>query len=328
MGPRVRLLSGVMFVLSWPSQQPSTALIRDPSLACHGPLEGCGHTALCILPLQTTLTQRREKKSKGWGGKEKDEKQRDLMPGVLVAFHEGASIPAPLEGKRRGGWRVGVHSSLLMPWRGVDFGCGTRNEGSPKPLQTRRPGLANALFAYQKARQRGLWVHHFPLAQRSDWPEGLSGSSLSLSLDVLYKTNLDCENKSVIVRKARKQQGESVDRKHVLLWTELNSFELFGESQCQSSQGRKGLFHIFHRCCSFSPWLACRQAAGWHGHCNFQLCPFSKRLRDLCSMSLLGQFSQIGNIISLNIFQPHQKEKKKGFLESNPSRHGEKSIIM
>ncbi|KAG7999969.1 hypothetical protein GBF38_002070 [Nibea albiflora] len=75
------------------------------------------------------------------------------MPGVLVAFHKGASIHAPLEGKRRGGWRVGVHSSLLMPWRGVGFGCRTGNEGRPKPLQTRRPRLANALLASQQARQ-------------------------------------------------------------------------------------------------------------------------------------------------------------------------------
>lgn len=87
------------------------------------------------------------KKSKGWGGKEKSEKERDLMPGVLVGFHKGASIPAPLEGKKRGGWRVGVHSSLLMPWRGVGFGCRRGNEGRSKPLQTRRPRLANALLA-------------------------------------------------------------------------------------------------------------------------------------------------------------------------------------
>lgn len=147
MGPRIRLLSGVMFVLSWPSQQPSTALIRGPVQAHHGPLEGCGYTALCTLPLQTTLTQRGEKRSKGWGGKEKDEKQRDLMPGVLVGFHKGASIPVPLERKKRGGWRAVVHSSLLMPWRGVGFGCRTGNEGKSKPLQTRRPRLANALLA-------------------------------------------------------------------------------------------------------------------------------------------------------------------------------------
>ena len=106
-----------------------------------------------------------EKKSKGWGGREKDEKQKDLMPRVLVAFHKGASIPAPLEGKRRGGWRVGVHSSLLMPWRGIGFGCRTRNEGKPKPLQTRRPRLANALLAIQQAGQRVLWVHHLPQLQ-------------------------------------------------------------------------------------------------------------------------------------------------------------------
>lgn len=66
MGPRVRLLSGVMFVLSWPSQQPSAALIRGPGLARHGPLEGCGYTALCILPLQTSpRTKERKKQAKG-----------------------------------------------------------------------------------------------------------------------------------------------------------------------------------------------------------------------------------------------------------------------
>ena len=74
-------------------------------------------------------------------------KNKDLMPRVLVAFHKEASIPAALEGKRRGGWRIGVHSCLLMPWRGVDFGCRTGNEGRPKPLQTRRPRTVNALLA-------------------------------------------------------------------------------------------------------------------------------------------------------------------------------------
>lgn len=67
-------------------------------------------------------------------------------------------------------------------------------------------------------------------------------------MDVLYKTNLHCENKSVIAIKARKQQGESVYRKHVLLRTELNSFQLFGES-VPVEQGR--LFYTFHRHCSF-----------------------------------------------------------------------------
>lgn len=94
-----------------------------------------------------------------------------------------------------------------------------------------------------------------------------------------------------LYKKSKKITGGAggVDGKHVLLQTKLNSFELFGESWCQSGQGRKGLFHIFHcRCClsGFSPWLARRQAAGWHDRCNFQLCPFSKRLREWCLMSL------------------------------------------
>lgn len=126
--------------------------------ADHRPYQGprpsspwpCGrlwpHCTVCSTTANNPHTKGR-KSSKGRGGKEEDEKQRDLMPGVLVAFHEGASIPAPLEGKGRGGWRVGVHSSLLVPWRGVDFGYRTRNEGSPKPPQTRRPRLANAVFA-------------------------------------------------------------------------------------------------------------------------------------------------------------------------------------
>lgn len=47
-------------------------------------------------------------------------------------------------------------------------------------------------------------------------------------------------------------------------------------------------------------------------------------------MSLLGQFSLIGNITSINTFQPQQKEKKKknDFLQNNPSRYGVKSIIL
>ncbi|CAB1444806.1 unnamed protein product [Pleuronectes platessa] len=45
---------------------------------------------------------------------------------------------------------------------GIGFGCRTRNEGKPKPLQTRRPRLANALLAVQQAGQRVLWVHHLP----------------------------------------------------------------------------------------------------------------------------------------------------------------------
>lgn len=89
-------------------------------------------------------TKEREK-SAGWGGKEKNREIWCL--GSWLLSIKGPPVPAPLEGKGRGGWRVGVHSSLLMPWRGVGFGCRTRNEGRPKPLQTRRPRLANALLA-------------------------------------------------------------------------------------------------------------------------------------------------------------------------------------
>lgn len=54
--------------------------------------------------------------------------------------------PSPILWRKRGGRRVGLHSSLLMPWRGVDSGCATGNEDRPKPLQTHRPQQANALL--------------------------------------------------------------------------------------------------------------------------------------------------------------------------------------
>lgn len=202
-----------------------------------------------------------------------------------------------------------MHSSLLMPWRGVGFGCRMGNEGRPKPLQTRRPRLANAPLAYRRV--SGSIT--FPQTKALTDQKVFLLLPLSLYMDVLYKANLDCENKSVVVR-ARKQKGKSVYRNHVLLRTELNSLQLFSESRCQSSQGRKGL-HIFHPGCwfwGFSPRLARRQATGWHGRYNFQLCPVSKRLRKLVlNVTPIDQFSLIGNITSRNTFQPQQKDEKR-----------------
>lgn len=86
----------------------------------------------------TPRTKEREKKRAKGEEVKRGMKNREIWClRVLVAFHKGASISAPLEGKRRGGWRVGVHSSPLMAWRGTGSGCGERNEGKPKPLQTR-----------------------------------------------------------------------------------------------------------------------------------------------------------------------------------------------
>lgn len=100
MGPRVRLLSGVMFVLPWPLQQPSAALIRGPGLARHGPLEGCGYNALCILPLQTTLAQRREKRAKGEEVKRRMKNRGIWCLGSWLLSIKGP--PSPLLWRERG----------------------------------------------------------------------------------------------------------------------------------------------------------------------------------------------------------------------------------
>ncbi len=82
--------------------------------------------------------------------------------------------------------------------------------------------------------------------------------------------------------------------------------------------------HIAALCTFLHDW----RAAGWHDYCNFQLCPFSKRLRVYCLMSLLGQFNLIGNITSINSFRPQQRKQKNGSLENNSCRQAEKAIIL
>lgn len=62
------------------------------------------------------------------------------MSGGLVAFHEGASAGVTEERRVEG-------RRAEMPYRGVCFGCSTGNEGRPKPLQTRRARLDNAVLA-------------------------------------------------------------------------------------------------------------------------------------------------------------------------------------
>lgn len=118
------------------------------------------------------------------------------------------------------------------------------NEGRRKPLQTRRPRLAG-----------DRRVHRF---ERSDWPEEPADVSLLLRTDVPYQTVLSVRIKVLLEERHENNKRESVDRKHVPLRTELNSFQLFGASQRQSSQGRKRPFHIFRPYCrflGFSPWL-------------------------------------------------------------------------
>lgn len=171
MGPRVRLLNGVMFVLSWPSQQPSTALIWGPSLACHGPLEGCGHTALCILPLQTKLKKRRGKRAKS-----EEVKSRMKNRGIWCLGSWLLSIKGPpslLLWRERGEEGGG---SECIPLSSCPGGVSTlaAERGMKAALSPcRHAGLGWLMLCLpnSKQRQRGLWVHHFPSAQRSDWPE-------------------------------------------------------------------------------------------------------------------------------------------------------------
>lgn len=120
-GPRVRLLSGVMFVLPWPSQQPSAALIRGPGLA---PPQPCGRLRLHRAVYSTTANKPRtkaRKKSRGRGGRESDEKQRDLVPGVLVAFHRGGPLHPRLLWRQRagegGGWGAFLSRCALKECR-------------------------------------------------------------------------------------------------------------------------------------------------------------------------------------------------------------------
>lgn len=73
-----------------------------------------------------------------------------------------------------------MHSSVFVPRRGVDFGCGTGNEERSKPLQTHRPGQANAILASQRGGPR-------PRRQENDEADSLTGSSPSFEMDVLDK---------------------------------------------------------------------------------------------------------------------------------------------
>lgn len=275
MGPRVRLLSGVMFVLSWSSQQPGAALIRGPGLAHTGP---SGRLQLHRTVYSTTANNphtKEGKKEQGWGGKGRDGKQRDLMPGVLVAFHEGPPSLCSSGGKEEEGGGFRAHSSVFVPWRGVGFGCRRQNEGRSEPLQTRRPWLAWCSVGLSASGI--LW---------SAWPQGLSNHLFCVYL----LSDTTSHGFTVLERRKQKQLYEkqendkgNVDKKThpAANWAEPTSAA--GESHCQSIQGEKDRSILSIPVCrslGFSPRLARRQEAGWHCRCNFQLCPFSKRLKE------------------------------------------------
>lgn len=123
------------------------------------------------------------------------------MPGVLVAFHKGALHPCSSGGKEER--RVEGRSAFLSP--PALEGCrlwlqNGGNEGRPKPLQTRRPRLANALSAQQQAEQKGLRVHRSPLKQRSNWPKELYDVPVVIAHGRAAQ-NHDCKDQTVIVRK-------------------------------------------------------------------------------------------------------------------------------
>lgn len=170
-----------------------------------------------------------------------DKKQRVLMPGVWSLSIKGP--PSQLLWRERGeeGGRSECIPLSSSPGGVSALAAEWGNEGRRKPLQTRRPRLAG-----------DRRVHQF------ERPKEPSDVSLLLRTDVLYQTVLSVRIKVLLEERHENNKGESVDRKHVPLRTELNSFQLFGASQRQSSQGRKRPFHIFRPyCCvlGFSPWL-------------------------------------------------------------------------
>lgn len=83
-------------------QQPSADVIRGPGLPRHGPLERLQldrivYSSAAHRPLHKGEREGGGKKrAKGEKVKAGDEKQSDVMPGVLVAFHKGASAASPL----------------------------------------------------------------------------------------------------------------------------------------------------------------------------------------------------------------------------------------
>lgn len=130
--------------------------------------------------------------------------------------------PSLILWRKRGGRRVGLHSSLLVPWRGVDFGCGTGNEDGPKPLQTHRPQQANALLV-SKTENPETEVDPPPkkrLTRQPFWFVIFIKHKQTRSL--LWEYERFC-------KKCKKTSGKCL-WKSCLLRTKLSSFQLFGES--------------------------------------------------------------------------------------------------
>lgn len=134
MGPRVRLLSGVMFVLL----ALTGPFIRGPRLSPVWPSGRSAASPHCVFYCCVQSVHKSKKKSQGWDGEGKHE-QTERVGACRSWSGSIKGPPSMLLWSERRGWRFRVHSSLFMPWRCVKMtGWGPR----------RRAGLGRLILSW------------------------------------------------------------------------------------------------------------------------------------------------------------------------------------
>lgn len=150
MGPRVRLLSGVMFVLM-ALTGPFIRAGGSPAWAQYDPLEGLQlHCIVCSTAVYSLCTKARKKEPRVRWWRQTPETERAAACRSWSGSIKGP--PSALLWSERRGWRFRVHSSLFIPWRCVK---------KPGLGPCRHAGLGRIILSWPTA-DRGAPLHPEP----------------------------------------------------------------------------------------------------------------------------------------------------------------------